>query len=87
MTILAPISAIEVAKEATAGPMTNAGMTTNHAHHRTNPTLSVVRDAWPAQTATVTLFYQMCNVLRARRSATWLSNVTCLPPPYALNGT
>jgi hypothetical protein len=87
MTVLAPISAIEVAKEATAGPMMNAGVTTTHAHHPTNPALSVVRDAWPARIATVALFYQMCNVLRARRSATWLSNVTCSPPPYASNGT
>jgi hypothetical protein len=87
MTVLAPIFVIEVAEEATAGPMTNAGVTTTHAHHRTGPALSMVRDAWPARTATVALFYQMCNVLRARRSATWLSNVTCLPLPYALNGT
>jgi hypothetical protein len=70
MTVLASISGIEVAEEATAGPMMNVGMTTTHAHHRTNPALSVVRDAWPAQIATVALFYQMCNVLRARRLAT-----------------
>jgi hypothetical protein len=54
-----------------------------HVPHGTANALRLILAAWPVQTATVDLSFQMSNVRHANEWATWRNTATCLPRPFA----